>query len=60
VTSLFQSAGKPFETFVQTISRGGASGLDVLRVMLANTLLLMTVIDIPKHVVEGCEGQAYQ
>jgi len=34
VTGFLESSGKPFETFIKTVTRGGTSGLNELRISL--------------------------
>jgi hypothetical protein len=31
LTSFLEGVGEPFESFIETVSRGGAGGLDVLK-----------------------------
>jgi hypothetical protein len=50
VAGLAESGGEPFETLVETITRGSASGLDVL----LNMELVM-----PETMEQGAEGRAY-
>lgn len=55
--SLPQSLGKPFQTFIQTVTGGGASGLNVLGIGLAGVAVNMEK-DIPRHGVSSSADPA--
>lgn len=57
VTSLAERVAEPFESFVETVSRGSTSGLNVLANVLADGTLIRDEI-IPKHVVGDYGDQA--
>jgi len=68
VTGLPESGSKPLETFVETIARRGAGRLDVLERAKPSARRRSEkrgredegfCVDVPKHVVASCGGQAY-
>lgn len=58
VASLAERVGQPLETFVQTVTRCGASRLDVLWNLSACDQPVMDGSDLPRRVVGGCGDQA--
>lgn len=58
MAGLAERIAEPFETFVQTVSGGGASGLDVLWELSEDVLNGSSMCDLPRRAASSCAGQA--
>ena len=67
VTSLAEGVAEPLETLVETVTRGSASGLDVLFKKVSEmycfslaqaSRVILRIEDVPRRAASGSAGQA--